>query len=99
VYCNVFGCKTFYTEDKTISFHWFPKENEGVVPWTNKNGIVENIDKRRACAINLKMDKQTLKKRLRICSNHFTDDCFFPLIPGIFSQCNNSTIGTFSIDM
>lgn len=78
VYCAVFGCKTFYANDKTISFHWFPKEREGNVPWTNKYDVVENIVKRRAWAINLKIDRGTLKKiSLRICSKHSTDEDYF----------------------
>lgn len=83
VYCSVYGCKTFYSSDNSVSFHWFPNEKEGNVPWTNKNGIIEHIDKRRAWAINLKMDKETLKKKLRICSKHFSDDDYFKSSPGI----------------
>ena len=65
VYCSVYNCNTYYCEDKSVSFHWFPKEKQCTVPWTNKNGIIEYIDRRRAWAINLRMDKKTLKKKIK----------------------------------
>ncbi|VVC38821.1 Hypothetical protein CINCED_3A013563, partial [Cinara cedri] len=76
--------------DKTISFHWFSKKDEGVSPWANKNGTVENINKKRALAINLKMDKQTLIKRPRIYSKHFT-------VPGNLTH-GDDTVPTQSVD-
>ena len=36
VYCSVYNCNTYYCEDKSVSFYWFPKEKQCTVPWTNK---------------------------------------------------------------
>lgn len=83
VFCSVFGCKTYYSTDNSISFHWFPEANKSKVQWTNNNGSIELIDKRRAWAIKLRMGKETLKKRIRVCSKHFKDEDFFPAPPGI----------------
>ncbi|KAL4104727.1 hypothetical protein QTP88_020009 [Uroleucon formosanum] len=51
--------------------------------WTNKNGSTELIDRRRAWEIQLRMGKETLKKKIRICSKHFVDEDFFPTPPGV----------------
>lgn len=58
IYCSVLNCNTYYFEDKSISFHWFPKENKGIVQWTNKYELIEGIDKRKAWAINFIMNKK-----------------------------------------
>jgi len=93
VYCSVYNCNTYYCEDKSVSFHWFPKEKQCNVPWTNKNGIIEYIDRRRAWAINLRMDKKTLKKKLKVCSKHFTIEDFYKSTPGlpIFTKYRNNS--------
>lgn len=62
MYCSVFGCKSFYLTDKSVSFQWFPKVKASKVLWTNKYVISELIDKQCAWAINLKMTKESLKK-------------------------------------
>lgn len=77
-YCGVFGCKTFYSTNSSISFHLLPKVNEPKVIWINKLGKEELVDRRQIWAINLKMGKETLKKsQLRVCSLHFTNNDFF----------------------
>lgn len=63
VYGSVFGCKTYYSTDNSISFHWFPESNKSKVQWTNNNGRTELVDKRRAWAIKLRMGKETQKKK------------------------------------
>lgn len=45
VYCSVYGCKTFYLTDNSISFHWFLEANKSKVQWTNQNGYKELLDK------------------------------------------------------
>lgn len=60
VYCSVYNCKTYYSDDKSISFHRFPKKKECNVVWINTNVVTEYIDRYRAWAI--KWDKNTLKK-------------------------------------
>lgn len=77
-FCSVFGCNSRYSTCVGISFHQFPKENQTKIMWLNKLGVEELVDKRRIWAINLRMDKKTLqKKRLQICSKHFTEDNYF----------------------
>jgi len=44
---------------KPLVFNGFPKEKESNVAWTNKNVVKEYNDRRRAWAINLRMDKKT----------------------------------------
>lgn len=39
VYCSMYNCKSFYSKDKSVSFHGFPKEKECNVAWLNKNGV------------------------------------------------------------
>lgn len=63
VNCSVFGCKSIYFTLSDISFHNFPKENESKVMWTNKLGVSELVDRRRMWAINLRMGKETSKKK------------------------------------
>jgi len=77
-FCSVFGCNSRYSTCEGINFHQFPKDNEIKIMWLNKFGVEELVDKRRIWAINLRMDKKTLqKKRLQICSRHFTEDNYF----------------------
>lgn len=83
VYCSVYGCKSFYSTESSIRFYWIPEADKIKVMWTNKNGSTELIDRRRAWEIQLRMGKETLKKKIRICSKHFVDEDFFPTLPGI----------------
>lgn len=77
-FCSVFGCSSKYSSYESISFHQFPKENEKPIIWKNKFGIEEKVNRRRIWAINLRMGKETLlKKRLQVCSRHFTEDNYF----------------------
>lgn len=63
VNCSVFGCKSLYSTSSTISFHYFPKENEPKVLWENKFGKKDLVNRRQMWAIKLRMGKETLKKR------------------------------------
>lgn len=76
-YCSVFGCKTKYSTSNEISFHSFPTLKEPKILWNNKNGIEELVHRHKIWSMLLKMSKEALsKKRLKICSLHFTKEDF-----------------------
>jgi len=78
-YCSVFGCNAYYWSDKSISFHQLPNRNEPKILQKNNFGIQELGDRRRMWEIVLKLSKKSLtKKRIQICSKHFTANDFFP---------------------
>lgn len=78
-YC-VYGCKSYYRTDDSISFHRLPMLYEPKVLWRNNKEFEELVDCRRIWAILLKLSKEALtKKQILICSKHFTKEDFFPL--------------------
>lgn len=82
IYCCVKNCKSSSNDkNKNICFHHFPKEKERKVAWLNRNEVVEFVDRRRAWAINLRINKRTLRKTPIVCSRHFKDDDYIILSP------------------
>lgn len=72
-----FGCNSKYSSFEGISFHQFPRENEKIV-WKNKLGVEELVDRKRIWDTKIRMCKETLqKKKLQVCSKHFTEDNYF----------------------
>lgn len=77
-YCCVYGCKTFYSADGSISFHWLPNQNDPKILVKNSLGIEELVDGCNIWIIKLKLSKEALTKtRIQVCSKHFTQSDYF----------------------
>jgi len=77
-HCSVYGCNTYYFSNKSISFHQLPNRNEPKILHKNNFVTEELVDRRRIWEIVLKLSKKALsKKRIQICSKHFTENYFF----------------------
>ncbi|KAI4455551.1 thap domain protein [Holotrichia oblita] len=79
VNCCVYGCHSMKGKNRHLSFHSFPKKDTGCVYITNKFGIQEKVDRKKAWEIKLLMGKRT-STFMRVCSLHFNKDDFF--LPG-----------------
>ncbi|KAI4455392.1 thap domain protein [Holotrichia oblita] len=76
VNCCVYGCHSMKGKNRHLSFHSFPKKDTGCVYITNKFGIQEKVDRKKAWEIKLLMGKRT-STFMRVCSLHFNKDDFF----------------------
>ncbi|XP_023233834.1 THAP domain-containing protein 2-like [Centruroides sculpturatus] len=81
VFCCVQGCNSKYNSLKNISFHHFPKA--GKVKIINKVGKEENIERKKAWELALKMEKK-MTPSMRVCSLHFIENDF--ILPGVPSK-------------
>ena len=75
--CIVSGCKNKKSGNSHITLHSFPAPKKSVVCLTDHFGNKKEIDRLDAWKLVLKVD--SLKKKSRVCSLHFTkNDYYFP---------------------
>ena len=63
--CIIQGCKNVFRKDKHVSFHEFPSDRNASDKW------MQLLEERGLVRPNFKMNSST-----RICSDHFSDDCY-----------------------
>lgn len=82
-YCSVSGCKSSGKRGKNLHFHKFPKSSKTdiMVPYENEFGQIEQISRRKAWILKLKIRKP-VTKGMTVCSKHFTPFDYLPTTEG-----------------
>ncbi|CAL1299236.1 unnamed protein product [Larinioides sclopetarius] len=58
--CCAFGCNEKFIKGRSVTFHCFPKDE----------------NRRKICENKLRRENFKVTNGSRICSNHFSEDCF-----------------------
>ncbi|KAF5288590.1 hypothetical protein FQA39_LY15369 [Lamprigera yunnana] len=92
--CCVYGCRTKKGREKNLSFHRFPQANFSHVYITNKLGIQEKVDRKKAWERVLLMGKPA-SNTMRVCSLHFVKENYmFPDYPTKIRRLRNDAVPT-----